>query len=571
MAKRLAPKAKIGSADFLEEIAEFTQSLRDEIAEAAELGDFDRSATATRERKRRAEGDFGYFCRTYFPHRGRKAPSRFHEFIFDQARRITEGPGGERLAVAAPRGNAKSTYWTELFPLWSVIFRKRRYPVILSDAIEVAAMMLEGIKTELEVNPRLGSDFPHAVGAGPVWQVGVVVTANGAKIQCGGAKKRIRGARHGAQRPDLVILDDLENDENVRSPDQRDKLETWIDKAVEPLGPPDGSMDIVYVGTVLHLDSVLARKLKDPTWRAATFQAVIQWPDRMDLWERWEEVLRNEGRDAAEAFYQDNAAAMEAGAEVLWPEVQPLKQLMLIRTRIKAAAFNSEYQNDPIAEDATFTDVTFWVHLEPKPVYFGALDPSLGKNNRARDPSAILVGAFYRKEGRLDVVEASIRRRLPTVIISDMIALQRQYRCPLWFVEAVQFQEFLRTQIMTQAAQAGVNLPCKAVQPHVDKGLRIESLQPPMAAGLIRLHPGQTVLLSQLQAWPQGDHDDGPDCLEMLWSNTVKYADLAGAGVHAAGSRIAAQAALGAGEMPVVRDVGGGFRAVSSGFSMKGF
>lgn len=54
-----------------------------------------------------------------------------------------------------------------------------------------------------------------------------------------------------------------------------------------------------------------------------------------------------------------------------------------------------------------------------------------------------------------------------------------------------------------------------------------------MAAGLIRLHPGQATLLQQLQQWPNADHDDGPDCLDMLWQNALHYS---GGGSGGAGS-----------------------------------
>ncbi|MDP5714813.1 phage terminase large subunit, partial [Pseudomonas aeruginosa] len=57
----------------------------------------------------------------------------------------------------------------------------------------------------------------------------------------------------------------------------------------------------------------------------------------------------------------------------------------------------------------------------------------------------------------------------------------------------------------------------RAITPHADKLLRIESLQPHMANGLIRLHPSQTVLEQQLRHFPAADHDDGPDALHMLW------------------------------------------------------
>jgi hypothetical protein len=56
------------------------------------------------------------------------------------------------------------------------------------------------------------------------------------------------------------------------------------------------------------------------------------------------------------------------------------------------------------------------------------------------------------------------------------------------------------------------------VIPHSDKLLRIESLQPYVFNGLIRLHPSQTTLIEQLRHFPKADHDDGPDGLHMLWA-----------------------------------------------------
>ena len=135
-----------------------------------------------------------------------------------------------------------------------------------------------------------------------------------------------------------------------------------------------------------------------------------------------------------------------------------------------------------------------------------------------------------RLTGKADVVEASIRKRLPDIIISDTIALQREYHCLLWFVESVQFQEFLRTTLMIEAAKLGVGISAIPIIPNSDKDLRIERLQPPISAGLIRLHPSQQTLIDQLQQWPNADHDDGPDALDMLWQNALLYSGGASAG-----------------------------------------
>ncbi|MEW7001895.1 phage terminase large subunit [Serratia ureilytica] len=132
-------------------------------------------------------------------------------------------------------------------------------------------------------------------------------------------------------------------------------------------------------------------------------------------------------------------------------------------------------------------------------LFYGSCDPSLGKAGASRDPSALLVGGFNRHTGILDVVEARIRKRVPDRIISDIIELQREYACLVWAIETVQFQEFLRTELVKRSAIAGVPVPARAVQPHTDKLLRIESLQPHMANGLIRLHPSQNTLIDQLR------------------------------------------------------------------------
>lgn len=114
--------------------------------------------------------------------------------------------------------------------------------------------------------------------------------------------------------------------------------------------------------------------------------------------------------------------------------------------------------------------------------------------------------------------------------VSDTIALQREYRCLLWFVESVQFQEFLRTTLMMEAAKQGVGISGVPIVPLGDKNLRIERLHPPVKSGLIRFNQAHTTLIDQLQQWPSADHDDGPDCLDMLWQNALFYAGGGGAG-----------------------------------------
>jgi predicted phage terminase large subunit-like protein len=517
--------SKTSRRAFLDEVARYAGEFRQIIE--AEVSGFDPDPAASHQRRERAWRDFEFFARTYFPHYVKKANSRLHDYLYRRLPEIADSDKSETDAIAAPRGEAKSTITSQLFVIWCVVTERKWYPMIGMDAFDQAAIMLEAIKAELEGNPRLAMDFPESCGgAGRVWQAGVIVTRNDRKIEAVGSGKRIRGRRHGPHRPDLFVGDDLENDENVRTPEQRDKLQSWITKAVLKLGGAGEKFDGIIIGTILHYDSVLARLLKNPMWRSAKFKAVMRWPDRMDLWDQWESVLLGLGEAAADVVYAKRQTEMDAGAEVSWPAGRPLVALMKLRARDGHAAFDSELQNDPLSDDdAPFAKViTFWVDRLASWVFFGACDPSLGKAGASRDPSALLVGGFNRETGILDVVEALIRKRLPDRIIEDIIALQVEYRCLLWVIESVQFQEFLRTELVKRSAARGIPVPARAVTPHADKLLRIESLQPHMANGLIRLHASQSTLIDQLRHFPKADHDDGPDALHMLWMAAISGA-----------------------------------------------
>jgi predicted phage terminase large subunit-like protein len=529
---RPAP-SKLSKKEFLKLVADTAAELQRTIEAEVDGQDPDPSAIEARRDLVLASDGFEYFCRTYFPHYV-KSPhlSALHVHLFKRLPEILHDPKGCTDAIAAPRGEAKSTYCTQLGTLWAIVCDLKHYVMIGMDAFEQAAVMLEAIKAELEFNPRLIQDFPEACGKGRVWKEGVAVTASDVKVEAFGARQKIRGRRHGPHRPDLVFLDDIENDENVKTPEQRDKLDGWVDKAVLNLGAADASIDVIFIGTILHYDSVLSRKLRNPFWQGIKFRSVIRWPDRMDLWEQWEEKVRNDGVPAADAFLAANENEMLAGAQVSWPGVRPFPALMKLRIKIGVGAFDSEQQNDPVSEaDALFPTPIFWVERLSQWIFFGACDPSLGKHNKGRDPSAIGVGGYNRETGILDVVEAKIRRRQPLVIIADIIALQREYQCLKWAIEAVQFQEFFRQILVAESAKVGVPVPAVPVIPSTDKSLRIEGLQPHVANGLIRFHPGLTTLLDQMRHWPMVDHDDGLDMVEMLWRCATGAGTPAGATV----------------------------------------
>lgn len=524
--------------EFEQELAILGEDIRNQIELECEA--FPTDPDASKARRERAANDYEFFCRTYFPH---YVPtphfSLFQQFIFKRMPEVIDGAADGREVHEAPRGEAKSTYETQLGSLWCIcravlidamlikgLFAKSRKHMIgiIMNTEEQAAEMLESIKAELDTNPRLAMDFPEACGRGRVWQATTAITANNIKLRIGGTGKKIRGMKHGPHRPDLIFLDDLENDENVKDKKQRDKVEKYVLSAVLGLAGPGGGMDVFWVGTSLHYDAAINRVARAPGWRRRVFKSIMQWPDNMALWERWEAIYTRPGTDEekavseaeAQAFYEENKAAMDTGAVVSWPDVRPLYRLMCMRA-VNHDAFNQEQQNEAGNDDtAPFKGLQFWVNRLPDWVFFGACDPSLGKQGTARDPSAILVGGLNRKTMVLDVVEADICRRVPDLIITRLIDLQAEYACVAWAIETIQFQAFLYTEIIKRAALRGIAFPGVPVSPSTDKNLRIMSMQPHVANGLIRSHRNHTTLNEQLTFYPEADHDDGPDALDML-------------------------------------------------------
>lgn len=521
----MTKRKQLRDQDFLAELAAYADEQRRLIEAACNGFATDHAARDLRRTQAQAPDGFRFFARTYFPHYVKGPESVFHTWFYDEVPELIAAAVGHLINVSASRGEAKSTLGTQLLVLWCIVTGRKHFIPIVMDSWDQAAAMLEAIKTELTDNPRLQMDFPDETGAGRVWNAGVIITRSNVKLQAFGSGKKMRGLRHGPYRPDLVILDDIENDEQVRSLEQRNKLESWVNKTVLNLGPPDGTMDVLYLNTILHYDSVANRTHRKPRWVRKKFRSILRWPDRMDLWQQWEELFLNEASDedlevqvsAADAFYRQHQTEMEAGAIVSWPSVRPLLRLMQIRAE-SHHAFDCEYQNDPTnEEEAFFTNMQFWVQPCREWVFYGAHDPSLGKNNRSRDPSATLVGGFDRAHGKLSVVEAKVARRIPDLQIAHIIEFQREYQCLVWGFESIQFQEFMRQELIKASAQCGVPVPAIPLTPHADKNLRIESLSPHVNNGLILFSQAHTVLNTQLRHWPEADHDDGPDALHMLW------------------------------------------------------
>jgi len=460
------------------------------------------------------KNDITYFANYYFPHYLKKKSSELHFYLYETFQNLK---GGERIAIAAPRGNAKSSISTTIVPLFMALNKKKKFTVLLSDSSTQANSFLASIREEIENNERIIQDYGDQVG--DIWKFDDIILKNGSKIQSLGAKKKIRGLRHKDQRPDLIIGDDLENDENVSNPDQRRKMSDWWFKAVSKAG--DETTDIVIVGTILHYDSLLATLLKNPIYKSRKFQAVKKF-SQSDLWHKWEDLYSLKRIKEAEELFKDNKDDMLSGTDVLWEDGQSYLDLMVIRLTEGPASFDSEYQNNPVnPEDCLFREEWFKFHEGGEYTQIvGAVDPSLGKIKG--DYSAIVFLGKH-KDGYIDVLKATVERLYPdqTIkrIIDDAKSIHKSYpqtKITAFGVETVAFQEFFKDQLIDETRKEGVYLPVVETENQTTKKkVRIQSLQPHIKNGTIRFKQDQRLLLEQLKYYPLADHDDAPDALEM--------------------------------------------------------
>jgi predicted phage terminase large subunit-like protein len=179
---------------------------------------------------------------------------------------------------------------------------------------------------------------------------------------------------------------------------------------------------------------------------------------------------------------------------------------------------------------AWFPD-SLWFHDWPVgriTLRVAAVDPSKGKgakpkgkNAKLGDYSAIVLLA--RDANGTLWIEGDLDRRTTDRIVSEGLSLAGRFARETGGAldglgcESDQFQELLADQFVKQSRALGIMVPLyKLLTGGVPKEVRIRRLTPYLSQGQFRFRdtPGTRLLVQQLQTFPVGDHDDGPDALE---------------------------------------------------------
>src|SRR6266850_5232839 len=213
-----------------------------------------------------------------------------------------------QVALIAPRDHAKSTGFTFDYILAETLFKVSDYVILVGSTEEKAAEQLSNISDELHDNEPLISYF-RVQGFEVDTRTEIIVILDQGyrfRILSRGAEQRIRGSLWKGKRPNLIVCDDMEDDEQVESVDRRRKFRRWFFRAAKQALSKSGKIRVH--GTILHEDSLLNRLRKMKTWKHLFYKAHNSFDDFGGLlWPaRWSEAaLRNRRQE----FIEDGDSA----------------------------------------------------------------------------------------------------------------------------------------------------------------------------------------------------------------------------------------------------------------------
>jgi len=369
---------------------------------------------ANRRRRTNAEKSLRKWCDVYFKGRFPLPWSTDHIEQLSAIERVILGGGLQ--AIAAPRGDGKTTR-LEIGVLWGVMTGAHQYAVLLTATGSHAPKRTGSLKTELLTNDLLAADYPEVchpirrmagivnrcrglhLDGDPCWPGGsespwskqrlVLPTiagsaCSGAICESAGVLEAVRGLNFAradgtVARPTVALIDDPQTDRTSKSVLQSEERESAIAAGILHLPGPDEAIAALLACTVIRpgdmADQMLDRE-RHPAWHGIRKKLLYKWPSRMDLWDKYAEIYRDDlsaGGDGSKAttFYRRNRKAMDRGAKVAWKyrfakgELSALEHAMRLYYRDRTSFF-SEMQNEPEEDQADTVEMLTAAEISAK-------------------------------------------------------------------------------------------------------------------------------------------------------------------------------------------------------------
>lgn len=419
------------------------------------------------------------------------------------------------VAIAAPRGFAKSTAITHSYALASVLFRERNYVLIISGTEAQAIQFLNDIKTELTDNEHVKNLF-HVKGLIKDSETDIIcefMDGHRFRIQAKGSEQRLRGVKWAGKRPDLIICDDIEDDEQVMNKERREKFRRWFYGALIPALSVEGIIRVV--GTILHMDSLLERLMPEfqlQTRQKRTFLTI--------------EPLKTYTTHRLPWLSVKYRAHSDNFDHLLWPEriteVDLKEKRQQYMDQGLPDVYSQEYLNIPIDDSLAFfkkNDFRQRSEEDRKKAlrYYIAGDLAISERDKA-DYSVFLVGGLD-ENGILHIVNCIRERMNALEIIETIFALEQTYKPEVFALEEGQISKAIGPFLYEEMPKRGRFPNLIGIKPHLDKMTRARAIQARMRAKTVRFEENGDWFPNfqdELTRFPRDKHDDQVDAFAYL-------------------------------------------------------
>ena len=421
------------------------------------------------------------------------------------------------VAISAPRGHAKSTAVTLGYGLATLLFRERKFMLLVSDTEAQASLFLGTFKQELQDNSELIELFGIKKNEKGLVQFAkdtetdiIVECQDGHKFRiiAKGAEQKLRGLIWNGSRPDIIMCDDMENDELVLNKERREKMRKWFKGALLPCRSDSGIVRMV--GTILHSDSLLERLMPNASDKNTIVQDLKQWSTLKGMWKSVKYRAHNSDF-----------------TKLLWPDKKSAAEFkMLYEEAVKDGTtdiYSQEYLNEPIDESVSFFKKSDFLPLtqedrQMKLNYYITADLAISESEKA--DFSVFVIAGVDEEKRIHVKNIIRERMDGKELVDTFLVLQKLYDPVAMGVEDMQISKaigpFLREEMIKNNTFISL-LPLK--HGGKDKTTRARSVQARLRAHGIKFDKEgdwYPIFENECLSFPRGKHDDQVDAFAYL-------------------------------------------------------
>lgn len=440
-----------------------------------------------------ARESFEWFFNIYLNKFMTHQTAPFQKMIFGMA----ENEDKSLSIIVSFRGSAKTTIMSLAYPIWSILSKQqKKFVVIIGETQQQSQLRLANIKRQFEQNLLLKKELgPFQEECNQWGATSLVIPRYGARIIAASREQSIRGVTHDANRPDLIVVDDVESLESVKTKEMRDKVFQWFCGDIIPAG--DSNTKIIVIGNLLHEDGLIMRLKRsiDEGKREAKFVAIpllnvnneILWPGK---------------------FPNNEAIEMERkkiGNDVAWMREYLLK-IIPDEGQIVHSDWIRYYDELP---DITNKDFRYIAT---------GIDPAIAGGDKACKTAMVSARVYgYNKEMRVYILPNPINERLTSLETIDKAkalstALASGNHPTSLYVEEVAYQKSLVEQLKKE----GIPAEGVTVYGH-DKAERLKLVSFMIQSGQI-LFPknGAEELIQQITKFGVERYDDLADAFSLL-------------------------------------------------------